>query len=304
MKKILFLFFSVSILLSSCTKEDDLGKSLIDTSTPELNDVDQWIRENYTYPFNVEVKYRWDNSEVDNSKILTPPAKEDVIPFLDNMKKIWIDPYVHAGGIDFMKRFIPKQMVLIGSHNYNDNGSIVLGQAEGGRKITLFDLNYINFDFTGLSDWEKRSAMEPILRVFKTMHHEFGHILHQTVAYPIEYKKICTEYTSNWMNFSDSDARKLGFITGYSMLNPDEDFVEMLSVFLMSGNAGWNKLIDGIHIYDENWDYDTAAEDVAKAKIRQKEKIMADYMLQVWNVNIYDLQNEIEGILIEIQGEE
>lgn len=303
MKKILFLFFSISILFTSCTKEDDLGKSLIDTSTPELNDVDQWIRENYTYPFNVEVKYRWDNSELDNSKILTPPAKADVIPFLNNMKSIWIDPYVNAGGIDFMKRFIPKQMILIGSHNYNDNGSIVLGQAEGGRKISLFDLNYINFDFTGMSSWEKGKAMEPILRVFKTMHHEFGHILHQTVAYPIEYKKICTEYTSNWMNFDDSDARKLGFITGYSMLNPDEDFVEMLSVFLMSGSVGWNKIIDRIHIYDENWNYDKTAEDVAKGKIREKEKIMADYMLQIWNINIYDLQSEIEGILAEIKGE-
>ncbi|MCZ4693749.1 hypothetical protein DWB61_09955 [Ancylomarina euxinus] len=303
MKKILFLFFSIAILFTSCTKEDDLGKSLIDTSTPELNDVDEWIRENYTYPFNVEVKYRWDNSEVDNSKILTPPAKADVIPFLDKMKNIWIDPYVNAGGIDFMKRFIPKQMVLVGSHNYNDNGSIVLGQAEGGRKVTLFDLNYITFDLSEMDSYHKRKAMEAIVQVFKTMHHEFGHILHQTVAYPIEYKKICTGYTSNWMNFSDMDAKRLGFITGYSMLNPDEDFVEMLSTFIMSGNEGWNKLIDDIYIYDENWKYDTAAENIAKAKIRQKEKIMADYMLQVWNVNIYELQAEIEGILAEIKGE-
>jgi substrate import-associated zinc metallohydrolase lipoprotein len=303
MKKILFLFFAISTLFTSCTKDDELGKSLIDTSTPELNDVDEWIRENYTYPFNVEVKYRWDNSEVDNSKILTPPAKADVIPFLDNMKKIWIDPYVNSGGIDFMKRFIPKQMVLIGSHNYNDNGSIVLGQAEGGRKISLFDLNYISFDFSGLKSFEKRKAMEPILRVFKTMHHEFGHILHQTVAYPIEYKKICTEYTSNWKNFSDLDAKRLGFITGYSMLNPDEDFVEMLSVFLMSGNEGWNKIIDDIYVYDKNWNKDLAAADKAKAKIRQKEKMIADYMQQVWKINIYDLQAEIEVILAEIKGE-
>ncbi len=303
MKKILFLFFAISILFTSCTKDEDLGKSLIDTSTPELNDVDDWIRENYTYPFNVEVKYRWDNSEVDNSKILTPPAKADVIPFLDKMKKIWIDPYVNAGGIDFMKRFIPKQMILIGSHNYNDNGSIVLGQAEGGRKISLFDLNYINFDFTGMSSWEKGKAMEPILRVFKTMHHEFGHILHQTVAYPIEYKKICTGYTSNWMNFNDMNAKRLGFITAYSMLNPDEDFVEMLSTFLMSGDAGWNKIIDGIYIYDESWNKDEAAAEKARVKLRLKEKIMADYMLQVWNVNVYDLQAEIEGILTEIKGE-
>lgn len=303
MKKILFLFFSITLLLSSCTKEEDMGKSLIDTSTPALNDVDVWIRANYTTPFNVEVKYRWDNSEVDNSKILTPPMKADVIPFLDNMKKVWIDPYVNAGGIDFMKRFIPKQMILIGSHNYNDNGSIVLGQAEGGRKISLFDLNYITFDLAGLDYSGKRKAMEVIMRVFKTMHHEFGHILHQTVAYPLEYKKICTEYTSNWMNFNDMDAKRLGFITAYSMLNPDEDFVEILSMFLMNSNAQWNKIIADIYVYDDNWNRDEVAAEKARVKLRQKEKIMADYMLQVWKINVYDLQAEIAGIIAEIKGE-
>ncbi len=297
MKKIIFLFFSMSILFASCDKEEDLGKSLIDTSTPELNDVDEWIRENYTYPYNVEVKYKWDNSELDNTKILTPTEIERVVPFLNKMKEIWIDPYANHGGEDFMKEFIPKQIVLVGSHNYEDNGGIVLGQAEGGRKITIFDLNYIDFDLSGMSDWEKRKAMEPILRVFKTMHHEFGHILHQTIAYPVEYKKLTTGYTSNWMNFNDYEARKMGFITAYSMLNPDEDFVEMLSEFLTRSNGDWNEIIDKIKVYDDSWNTDEAASEKARDQIRQKEKMIADYMLQIWKIDIYDLQAEIADVL-------
>ncbi|RKD98761.1 zinc-binding metallopeptidase [Marinifilum flexuosum] len=295
-KYICFLMLGV-LFFSSCSSDEDLGESLIDTSTPELNEVDEWIRENYTYPYNVEVKYKWDNSELDNTKILTPTTLDRVIPFLEKMKEIWVDPYARNGGEDFMKAYIPKQMVLVGSHNYEDNGGIVLGQAEGGRKITIFDLNYIDFDLSGLNSWEKRRAMEPILRVFKTMHHEFGHILHQTIAYPVEYKKLTTGYTSNWMNFSNSEARGMGFITAYSLLNPDEDFVEMLSEFLTRSNEDWNELIDKIKVYDENYYTDEDASKLARIKIREKEKMIADYMLQIWKIDIYKLQADIAEVL-------
>ncbi len=298
MKKYIYILFS--LLLCSACSEEDLGESLIDTSTPILTETDQWIRSNYTTPYNIEVKYRWDNSELDNTKVLTPPKEEMVRPFLDNMKKIWIEPYTRQGGEDFVKTHIPKLMVLVGSHNMNSDGSIILGQAEGGRKVTIFDLNYISFDFEGLNEYERKKQLEVIVRTFATMHHEFGHILHQTTAYPVEFKKITPNYIRNWMNYTDSEARKMGFISSYSMLNPDEDFVETLSNFLTMSNEDWNSLIDKITIYDENYDEDIAASAVAKANIREKEKMIADYMLAAWKINIYELQTDITEAINEL----
>src|SRR5260221_14748409 len=65
-----------------------------------------------------------------------------------------------------------------------------------------------------------------------SMHHEFGHILHQNVLYPIAYKTISTGYTGNWYNITDTQARQKGFITSYAQATPDEDFVEMFSSML------------------------------------------------------------------------
>ena len=301
MKKYIWFLLLGAVLFSSCDKDEDLGESLIDTSTPLLNEVDQWIRDNYTTPYNIEIKYRWDDSEVDNSKALTPPRAEDVIPFLEKIKELWIAPYAKEGGLDFVKSYIPKQIVLVGSHNYNPNGSIVLGQAEGGRKITIFDLNYIDVN-----------DVITIMRALHTIHHEFAHILHQKVLYPIEYQTITTEYTTTWFNFSDTDARQKGFITAYSMLNPNEDFVEMVSEFLLMTNEDWNALIDGIKVYalDEHgyrifdWETFTYVIDeektrIAKEKFRKKESIIANYFLQIWKIDIYALQERINEKLAE-----
>lgn len=299
MKK--YICMLAALLLCSACGEEDLGDSLIDTSTPVLSETDKWIRSNYTTPFNIEVKYRWDNSELDNTKQLTPPHEEAVQPFLQNMMNIWIDPYVKHGGEDFMKSYIPKLIVLVGSHNMSSDGSIILGQAEGGRKVTIFDLNYISFDFEGVDDYNKKKQLEVILRTFRTMHHEFGHILHQTTAYPVEFKKITPNYVRNWMNYTDSDANKMGFITSYSMLNPDEDFVEMLSMMLTMSNGEWNQKIDGIKVYDENYEVDEEASAVPRALIREKERMIAAYMAATWDIDIYELQADIAQAINNIQ---
>lgn len=290
-KQILYPVFAL-LLCCACDNED-LGESLIDTSTPILNETDTWIRQNYTTPFNVEVKYRWDNSELDNTKILTPPYEKDVVPFLEQMKNIWIEPYLRQGGETFIKTYIPKLIVLVGSHNLQSDGSIVLGQAEGGRKVTIFDLNYISFDFEGLSDYEKEKQLETIIRTFQTMHHEFAHILHQTVAYPVEFKKITPNYIRNWMNYTTTEAKRMGFITSYSMLNPNEDFAEMVSQMLTTSREQWDKTIDNIVVYDDNYDVDVVATATAKANLREKEKMIADYMTNTWNIDIYALQADI-----------
>lgn len=301
-----FLLAAIVLSLGACSSED-LGESLIDTSTPTLNETDLWIRQHYTTPYNVEVKYRWDNSELDNTKVLTPPYEEDVVPFLEQMNNIWIEPYLRQGGETFVKTYIPKLIVLVGSHNLQSDGSIVLGQAEGGRKVTIFDLNYISFDFEGLSEYEKEQQLNKIIGTFQTMHHEFAHILHQTVAYPVEYKKITPGYVRNWMNFTSSDAKRMGFITSYAMLNPDEDFAEMISQMLTTSRENWNKTIDNIKVYDDNWNVDETASANAKTSLREKEKMIADYMTSTWNIDIYALQADIMeaiGKLTETTNEE
>jgi substrate import-associated zinc metallohydrolase lipoprotein len=272
MKKIFYLLIFVLVLFAGCDEEDDLGPSIIDTSTPKLSELDTWIRENYTTPYNVEIKYKWDDTELENDKILVPPAGDKVKPFLEAMLKVWVKPYETQGGETFIRKYIPKLLVLVGSRNYNDDGTITQGQAESGKKIEIFELNH--FDPTN-------KAL--IKRQFHVMHHEFGHILHQTIMFPVEYKSLTPEgYTATWYNFSDSEALEEGFITSYAKSAPEEDFVEMIATMLTNSKEEWDAIIDGV------------TSDDGRTMLRTKESYIINYFSQAWNIDVLSLQASIQ----------
>lgn len=63
--------------------------------------------------------------------------------FMTAIRDVWFEPYERAVGDVFLKKMTPKQVVLGGSGEYQF-GAIKLGQAEGGLKILLLNVN--NFD--------------------------------------------------------------------------------------------------------------------------------------------------------------
>ena len=263
--------FALLLVFAACDEEEAINNSILDSSTPVLSELDTWIRNEYTSIYNIEVKYRWDDSEVNNNTYLTPPKEEMVMPFLKVMKKIWINPYSKIGGENFIKEYVPKQLVLIGSASYNSNGAKTLGIAESGTKVTIFEIN--DFDLTD------RSLLR---RQFHTIHHEFAHILHQNKKYQEEYKKITPSgYTSNWYNVSNYIAREQGFISAYSKSNPDEDFAEFIATMLTNSKSEFDAIINGVTNED------------SKNALKLKEQFIVNYMLLYWKIDIYKLQKEI-----------
>lgn len=286
--RISLLVVLIAVLFGSCKKEEPLGNvdaiSGLGGDTWAQGPIDKWIFDNLTVPYNIAVKYKWDQSEIELNKTVVPIKEEEVIPVMSAIKKAWIDVYEAEAGSLFVKKYTPKFFVLEGSGSYNPDGTTTLGTAEGGRKVVLYQLNYFHTkDMPGF----KLSDSTLIKEVFHTIHHEFGHILHQTVMYPLEFKRITVGlYTTNWNNVSDADARLDGFISPYAMSGPDEDFVEMISVMLTEGKAGFDQMINSITGTSPNGT--TATE--AKSRLRQKEDIVVDYFSKVWKIDFYSLQ--------------
>lgn len=258
----------VILSFSSCEREDELTASQIDTSTPELNELDIYIRETFTTPYNIKVDYRFDINEVDQGRFLYPPRIESVRPMLDLLEQVWIEPFNEVAGPDFIKLIAPRQFTLIGSLNFNQSATITLGLAEAGTKISLFNIDFIDY-----------SSVESIKRPLQTIQHEYGHILNQTRPFDVQYGLVNPEnYTAQWFNRSDAEALELGYITAYASSSETEDFVEMVSEILTTSKEEFNQKIENV------------SNDEARASLRRKEALVKTYYLEEFQINLDELQ--------------
>ncbi|MGZ8557092.1 MAG: zinc-binding metallopeptidase [Chitinophagaceae bacterium] len=289
--RIILAALSMVIITGSCNKEDKLGS--VDNipglggDTWVAGAIDKYILDTLTAPYNIAVKYKWDLGELqdDFNKALVPPKEEKVIPLLSATKQAWINPYITEAGIDFFKRISPKFFVLVGSPAFV-RGAIKLGTAEGGRKVTLYDVN--NFRIKGMPGYTF-SDSDNVKQVFATIHHEFAHILDQNIKVPVEFSQTsASAYTSDWLNVFPEDARRDGFISTYANSKKEEDWAEMVSLMIVEGKVWFDNYVNGIN-YTGTTPNGTTAEE-AKARLRQKEAVVVSYFKQSWNIDFYSLQ--------------
>jgi substrate import-associated zinc metallohydrolase lipoprotein len=298
MKKVTTYLCTI-LLVVACNKKENLG-SVDDIpglggDTWVKGPIDNWVYDNLTKPFNISVKYKWDQFELELNKNLVPPQEEKIVPVMEAVKKVWIDTYIAEAGDVFIKTYCPKFFVLCGSASWNTDGTITLGTAEGGRKIVLYVLN--DFRTKAMSDYTP-SDSNTVKQMFHTIEHEFGHILHQNVLYPEDFKRITPGfYTANWNNVSDNAARRDGFVTAYAMSAPDEDFVEMIAMMLIEGRAGFNKIVNSI---PAGTSINNITQADAIAKLRKKEAMVVNYYKDVWGIDFYSLQNRVRTAVEEL----
>jgi substrate import-associated zinc metallohydrolase lipoprotein len=290
-QKLVFFFCILSLV--SCKKEtldnvEDIPG--LGGDTWETTPIDQWVYDSLTVPFNIAVKYKWDQFELSVNKTLVPPKESKIIPVLSAVKKVWIDTYIAETDSLFMKKYVPKFFALAGSASWNTDGTITLGTAEGGRKVVLYVIN--DFRTKGTAGYVPSDSFN-IKQMFHTIEHEFGHILHQTVMYPQGFKSVTVGfYTSNWNNVSDANANKDGFVTAYAESAPDEDFVEMISMMLIEGKAGFDAIVNSI---PAGTSANNTTQAQAIARLRQKEAFVVSYFKDTWGINFYSLQTRVRA---------
>lgn len=268
----ILLAFVASFALMSCSDDDPSSESIFPTTSPKRDAFDKWLLENYTFPYNVEMKYKMEDIESDMKYHLVPADSAKTAKLSIIMKYLWFDAYNEVIGPDFIKENMPRTIHFIGSPAYNSEGTMVLGTAEGGLKITLYMVN--SLDDKTLKDYDTMNKY-----YFHTLHHEFTHILNQKIPYDQSFKLITESgYVSgDWYTISDKTAHQAGFITPYAMVEPLEDFAEMLSGYVTKSQSEWNAIL-------------ADAGTTGAASISAKLDIVRNYMQESWNVDIDQLR--------------
>ena len=289
------LIYSITIVLaalaaSSCQRDVIEPESVIKDSTVEMNDFDRWLEVNFLKPYNIEFKYRYALNESDMGYYTVPADVNSSVIYAHLVKYLCIDTYDEIAGVTFTRSYFPKMFFLIGTWEYRNNGSIVLGTAEAGKKIMLAGVNELPL----VLDYYEGAELDDYLNTYyiKTIHHEFTHILNQTKAFSDSFKLITSAtYVADACFDTDEYWRGRGYITAYAQSEPREDFAELLSEYVTHNAAWWAEQISAASKETaEVRKTDPSAVDGASL-IESKIDIVRNYMQDSWNIDIDELRD-------------
>lgn len=267
-----FLIALISVCVTSCSNDDDLSStSVVRATAVEENDFDRWLTRNYVEPYNIQFKYRFEDIESSMSYYLTPASYEQSVAMAKLVRHMCLEAYDEiTGSKEFIKNYFPKILYMVGSYAYKTNGSLVLGTAEAGTKITLYNLDNLN-----------PKAVNAKTAYFKTIHHEFGHILNQTKPYSTDFAEISgPDYVQDQcfdIYTTDEKALQAGFISPYASKADSEDFVELVALYVNRTADEWEEML-------------ATAGDSGRSKIESKFEIVYNYMNNSWNIDLDELR--------------
>jgi hypothetical protein len=295
MKTILKIFLLATILLFtvSCEKETFGDSIFIDEDPKAQSAFDKWLNANYLVPYNLAFLYKMQDVGAPTDYNLVPTRLEKSKEMAILVKYLWFDVYGEVVNEDFLKDYGPRIIHLIGSSAYNTNGTRLLGTAEGGIKVTLFDCNSLQTD--GLLFNNEY--------YFKTMHHEFAHILHQKKSYPKEYETLSAGHYDPmyWQERSDnmpseseirnhSQYAPLGFVTAYGSSQPREDFVEVIANFITKSDVWWTELLRQAAIPGPNGE-SIKGHEIIEKKIEMCKK----WLWEEWDIDLVKLRDNVRA---------
>lgn len=287
--KLLPLFFVSALLsLTSSCYRDESVESPVKTQLLSDDPLDQYIQEHFADEYGVAVRYKFVDRYVDQTKRVTPPKLEVVQPMLEFLTDFWILPFTDVpSGSRFFKSHVPAEIILIGSTMYNEDGTVTLGTADAGARITLTEVNDIDIENT---DW--------IIRQLGTIYHEFAHIVHQRYNLPPNFQEISPDgYTSlgSWYNLSEEEALQRGFVSPYGTSTINEDFAEFVAFLLFD--------VDFYERYMEDEPdcitADCVARNEGRTKLRRKYNSILQHYEQNTGVDLLRVRDIIQAKLAE-----
>lgn len=289
-KNLLYTFLGSTAILSSvaCSEEALSDESIFPVEESKLDPnsysykFDKWLLDSLCTPYNLDFRYRMEDVGSNMDYNLVPATYQNSVDLAILAKYLWFDVYKKVSGDpEFLQKVSPRIIHVIGSPAYNPTlGTMILGTAEGGIKVTLYRVNYL--DPTNVDQLNEY--------YFKTMHHEFGHILHQTKLYPNEFRTVSNGYDpSSWQDKNFANVLSRGFMTPYSTNMIADDWVELIANYVIRSDE-W--LEQAMWIAEREWYEEESDENYLK------KKSSAFYYYK----NDADMKNDVKTYFCTIDG--
>ena len=300
--------FSRSFILScvACSEDKLSGNSVIDENKTQIEatELDNWILNNITKPYGIEVIYRWEKNSNADGVYIYPPKIEKVRAVLEAVKELGLDTYLlkEVGGKDFLLGRLPIKLYLYGGGNPDENGVERLYNPQ----LTAAEMCIYNVNEFEPTDFDK------VFVLMRSVHHQLAKRLMQFVSYDRDkfYAISGLRYTGTTEPIAaplgyaktgkerfglDNYANKRGFYTMLSFLSAEDDFAEIISSTLTSTpkevyDAGVAASTPDTDVDPEvNARYAKEAEQAYKEFIA-KQTFVNEYVQKEWHINLKQMQ--------------
>ena len=306
--KITKIAFILSFILScvACSEDKLSENSVIDENKTQIEatELDNWILNNITKPYGIEVIYRWEKNSNADGVYIYPPNIEKVRAVLEAVKELGLDTYLlkEVGGKEFLVGRLPIKLYLYGGGNPDENGVERLYNPQ----LTAAEMCIYNVNEFEPTDFDK------VFVLMRSVHHQLAKRLMQFVSYdrdkfyaisghrytgttepiaaPLGYAKTGKERFG-----LDNYANKRGFYTMLSFLSAEDDFAEIISSTLTSTpkevyDAGVAASTPDTDVDPEvNARYAKEAEQAYKEFIA-KQTFVNEYVQKEWHINLKQMQ--------------
>lgn len=292
MKNILLLL-PILWCLCACQNRDELNdKSVIVKEIKNTDALDEWLLTNYTKPYNIDVKYRWDANTIGLTHTTTPPSREQVKPVMEAMQMLWIDVYKKVADEVFLKTYAPREVYLYGSKNLDIEGYEQIKSVHTPIQMPLFRVN----DF-------KKSDSASVGKLMRMAHHHFVKALIQKKPFDREaFTKLnFYAYNDDWGRLSPDNLYTLATRASdygyYSMFaargGVEEDFAETVSAMLCNTKQDVDYMIYDYAGYIDPYNPDDKERAQKAVKtLTGKREFVIKYFKDNFDINFNRLQFE------------
>lgn len=312
-------------LAAGCRQTDEpvCPVSVLRSST-KTTDLDKYIDQEITKPYNIELYYRYRESEIDRSWVTSPAPEGNSLQFANVLRYLFLEPYTEVMGIDFVRRFSPQALVLAGTLGYNPPPSKTNSRAFtlNGVKILFLNINAFNFP-TQRAQFERLDALAERLKTdasaqgeydtfkawldgenqyyldllrtsyLRTIFHESAHTFHQRTEISTDFDKISSldyrqaDWVSGWSR-EGKNALHYGFITNYASQEPHEDLAELFGNYIILTPAEWEERL-------KTADVTPAGRPLSgRTIIERKFALLRTYLQDTWGLDIDALRTRVQ----------
>lgn len=303
MSSIRYLITSVlcALWMSGCRPAPLSEESVLTPSIAEgeESELDHWIAQEITEPYQIEVVYRWDEKRRPGTFVY-PAEEQNVRAVLETIKSLWLESFElpTVGGPGYLRGKLPIRIKMYGGPNVDPHGvELLYDPTSVPVEMSIYNVNAYD-----------PSDPDRVYGLMRSVLHQFAKRMLE--LYPYDRDRFYQISGHRYITSTEAIAAPLSYLSGYreklgldfyankrgcytmlSFLSPEDDMAESISVTLLSTPQAIEGMLEEAAQPEDDPDPEVAKRYAAEAaeayrELVAKQAFIREYITSRWGLDL------------------